>query len=85
MPLLTLPNKANLNLNLNESEICSDSFSREINKNPKNFMKRKIGNDKLTQKKEEYITINKVFEDVYNSKDKEIISLCVLNFLIKEM
>ena len=75
LPLLTLPNKANLNLNLNESEICSDSFSREINKNPKNFMKRKIGNDKLTQKKEEYITINKVFEDVYNSKDKEIISL----------
>ena len=67
LPLLTLPN--NLNLNLNESEIFSDSYSKEINKNSK---KKIVG---VKQKKEEYISQNKVFEDVYNSKDEEIISL----------
>ena len=67
LPLLTLPN--NLNLNLNESEIFSDSYSKEINKNSK---KKIVG---VKQKKEEYISQNKVFEDVYNSKDDEIFSL----------
>jgi len=83
LPILAMPNKLTKNpidienknkLNLNESEICNDSFFKEINKNEKSCTK-KIKGDKKNQKKEEYISINKVFEDVYNSKDEEIISL----------
>ena len=83
LPLLTMSNKLTKNtidienknkLNLNESQICSDSFFKEVNKNEKSYTKR-IKGDKKNQKKEEYISINKVFEDVYNSKDEEIISL----------
>ena len=83
LPLITLPNKSSKNilelepkikLNLNETEIITDSFLKEINinQNTKPLTKRKNGN-KIQQK--EYISRNKVFEDIYNLKDEQIISL----------
>ena len=83
LPLLTLPNNSNknsidlepkININLNETEISTDSFLKDINinQNAKSFTKRKNGK-KISQK--EYISRNKVFEDVYNLKDEQIISL----------
>ena len=83
LPLLTMPNKTNknmidlepkINLNLNETEISTDSFLKDINinQNTKSLTKRKNGN-KIPQK--EYISRNKVFEDIYNLKDEQIISL----------
>ena len=83
LPLLTLPNKLNDNqiedekkniLNLNQSEISSDSHSKDVNPKSNIYSKRK-NNNKIKKKKEKYISINKVFEDVYISKDEEIISL----------
>ena len=73
LPLLTLPNKSNLNLN--ESAIYTESFSREMNNLSKNYSNKKNGKIKLKEKKDEYISINTVFEDVYNSKDDEIFLL----------
>ena len=73
LPLLTLPNKSNLNLN--ESDIYTESFSREMNNFSKNYSNKKNGKIKLKEKKDEYISINTVFEDVYNSKDDEIFLL----------
>ena len=81
LPLLTMPNKSNkntidiepkMNLNLNETELSTDSFIKDINQNFKSYTKMKNGN-KISQK--EYISRNKVFEDVYNSKDEQIITL----------
>ena len=83
LPLLTMPNKRNknmidlepkINLNLNETEISTDSFLKDINinQNSKTLTKRKNGN-KIPQK--EYISRNKVFEDIYNKKDEIIINL----------
>ena len=81
LPLLTMPNKSNkntidiepkMNLNLNETELSADSFMKDINQNFKSYTKIKNGN-KIPQK--EYISRNKVFEDVYNSKDEQIITL----------
>ena len=79
LPLLTMPNKTidlepKINLNLNETEISTDSFLKDINinQNTKTLTKRKNGN-KIPLK--EYISRNKVFEDIYNLKDEQIISL----------
>ena len=81
LPLLTMPNKSNkntidiepkMNLNLNETELSADSFMKDINQNFKSYTKIKNGS-KIPQK--EYISRNKVFEDVYNSKDEQIITL----------
>ena len=68
--------KIKLNLNLNQSENSSDLDldSKEDNRKKNTYSKTKNDN-KIKEKKEEYISINKVFEDVYNSKDEEIISL----------
>ena len=50
----------NINTNLNDSEIFSNSFSKDLNQ----FIKGTGGQ----KKKIKYTTINKVFEDIYNKK-----------------
>jgi len=57
----------NINTNLNDSEIFSNSFSKDLNQ----FIKGTGGQ----KKKIKYTTINKVFEDIYNKKEESIINL----------
>ena len=66
--------KIKLNLNQSENSSDLDLDSKEDNRKKNTYSKTKNDN-KIKEKKEEYISINKVFEDVYNSKDEEIISL----------
>ena len=81
LPLLTEPNKPNINqtqndiennLNLNESAIFSNSSSKNLKQCTKS-LPRKKGEMKLKPKN--YISINKVFEDIYNAKEEEIFKL----------
>ena len=79
LPVLTQQNQINpiktegnvidnhVNINLNESEVFSNSFSKELNQFIKGPGRQK--------KKIKYITINKVFEEVYNKKEESIINL----------
>ena len=57
----------NINLNLNDSEIFSNSFSKDLNQ----FIKGTGGQKKRIK----YTTNNKVFEDIYNKKEESIINL----------
>ena len=84
LPLLSLPNKLNSNnkletenklyLNINDTEIDSDSSLKEVNKNTKSASKSRQG-QKNQKNKKEYTTINTIFEDIYKSKENDIISL----------
>ena len=79
LPVLTQQNQINpiktegdvidnhMNINLNESEVFSNSFSKELNQFIKGPGRQK--------KKIKYTTINKVFEEVYNKKEETIINL----------
>ena len=81
-PLLSLSNQSNqyktgnedadnnIKLNLNESEISINSSSKELN----TYSKGNIVHFK-SSKKLKYITRNKVFEDIYNKKEENIITL----------
>ena len=73
-------NEVSNNLNLNETEI-SQSMTENSVKVFQNLSKNKFSKKKI----EEYTTQNKVFEEICNSKDNEIISLMkTLSQKIKE-
>ena len=80
LPLLKLShhidiNKTESNEVKNESELYSDFSSKDLfNNNTKSCLrlKREL---KIKQKNEDYISINKVFEDVFKAKDEEINNL----------
>ena len=81
-PLLSLSNQSNpiktvneeadnnLKLKLNDSDISNNSSSKEFN----GYSKGNVGHSQ-TSRKVKYITRNKVFEDIYNKKEENIINL----------
>ena len=66
-PSKTEANEIDNNTNINESEILSNSFSKDLNQFIKGTSNQK--------RKLKYTTINKVFEEVYNKKEESIINL----------
>ena len=82
LPFLTLPNKPilfkedndenNIKLNLNESDIFSNSLFKDLNQRTNLSIQTSTG-IRANQKK--YTTVNKVFEDIYNTKEENVINL----------
>ena len=72
------------NLIMNETEL-SQSFSDNSIKVLQHLSKHNFGNNKKQKKEYDYITKNKVFEEVYNSKENELLKLLkILSQKIKE-
>ena len=80
LPFLTLSSKSmdkeddDLKLNLEETEIFSNSSTKDLNKYTK-LNKRSNITLKAKQQTIKYTTRNKVFEDIYNTKEENIIDL----------
>ena len=80
LPFLKLSSKSmdkeddDLKLNLEETEIFSNSSTKDLNKYIKSNKRNNIGL-KAKQKTNKYTTRNKVFEDIYNTKEENIIDL----------
>ena len=86
LPILKLSNHNDLNnterndqknnLFTNDSELFSDYSLKDQNNNTKSFIRLKTGlRSKQKNSNSDYISINKVFEDVYRAKEEEIINL----------
>ena len=72
------------NLIMNETEL-SQSFSENSIKVLQHLSKHNFGNNKKQKNEYEYITKNKIFEEVYNSKESELLKfLKILSQKIKE-
>ena len=83
LPFLTLSSKRyslnkdddGLKINLDETEIFSNSSTKDLSKYAKSNKKYNNLGSKAKQKTIKYTTRNKVFEDIYNTKEENIIDL----------